>query len=336
MKKFVALFLITAVALGTTLGLGNTAKSTVAQVTAHKISAISVEDTVICTGKVEYEQTRNVRSSVSGVIEKMFVRRGEKVKKGDVLFSVMSSSVSVVQPEISTDDIYDAVKSGDYSSLSEYARQSQGSVESVQNEGEIIEVTSPINGEILNIEESAGSPVSLATEVLTVVSGDELCINLPVNESKIAGLEIGQTAVITGSGFKKSSYLGEVYYVDRVAQQVSTTTGKETAVEVKVRVSEPKEDIKQGYSAKCSIITSINENALIIPYEAIIYENEPYVYVYRNGQAEKNYIKTGNEYENGVEVINGLNSGDIVVTSPEQIRDMQKIRISECVVNTDA
>lgn len=333
MKKIVSLVFATLLVTGLISYFGVAAKESVPTVSVYKVSKKTVADTVICTGKVEYEQKKEVRCTSLGVIERIAVKKGDKVNKGDLLFTVVTTS-QVSGSSFSEEDVYDAIKSGDYSAISEYASSYKGSaVTQNEDEGELIEITSPINGEVLEINESVGSTVGLSNTVLTVVSGDNLCINVPVNESKISSLQIGQPAQITGNGFKNSTYQGEVFFVDKVAQQVTTTIGKETAVTVKVRVNDPQEDIKQGYSAKCAITTSINEDVIVVPYEAVFYDEEPYVFVYNNGIAQKIEITTGKEYENGVEVTKGLKNDDLVITQPEQVEDNKGIRISECVVD---
>lgn len=342
MKKFVVLILGTVIALGVTFFTGDTIKATVPELSVTQIKKTSVEDTIICTGKVEYEKTRKVRSEAVGIIDSIKVKKGETVKKGQVLFTVLTSSEAAAPSakEVTNDDIVNAIKSGDYSAINQYAKNAQENTSKNSantTDGEIIEITAPMDGEILTIDESVGSAVNLSTIVITVVSGDKLCINLPVNESKIANLKIGQSAIITGNGFKNSTYKGTVSYIDKIAQQVSTGASKETAVEVKVRVNKAKKDIKQGYSAKCAITTAVNDNALIVPYDSIVYDDDGkiYVYVYRNGVAEINYITAGKDYDVGIEVVKGLNPNDLVVNNPELVCDMQKVRVTECVVNAN-
>lgn len=340
MKKFTLLILGSFIAIFALFFIGDSIKTSVPSVSVYKTDLTTAEDKIICSGKVEYKTAKEVVSASQGIIDSIEVSKGDTVRKGDTLFTVRSieniSSQASSVAEVPTDEIYEAIKKGDYSSISQYTENDLREQNTNVSE-KTVEIPSPIDGEILDINKSTGDAVDLKTKVLTVVSGDKLCVTLPVNESKIADLEVGQKAKITGNGFKNSEYNGEVSYIAKVAQQVTTGTAKETAVEVKVDVEAPKEDIKQGYSAKCAITTNIKENIIIIPYEAICQDDDQrdYVYLYKNGKAEKTYITTGSEYENGVEVTKGIEKGDIVILEPQKAADMQSVTVSRCVVNND-
>ena len=77
-----------------------------------------------------------------------------------------------------------------------------------------------------------------------------------------------------------------------------------------------------GISAELDIETYLNENCLTIPIEASKTDRTgDYCYVARdNGDGtyrpKKVYITTGNSSLTSVEVLEGLNEGDIVITNP--------------------
>ncbi|GHU81482.1 hypothetical protein AGMMS50284_1400 [Clostridia bacterium] len=340
MKKFVILILGTLLLSSSVFWVGGAVKSNVPTVTICKIEPVTAIDTIICTGKVEYEKSKDIRTTASGIIENVNVKKGESVTKGQVLFTVIPASGVTAQAsaDISADELYQAFKNGNYAAISSYASSTADNSEIPANNSgdEIIEIKSPIDGEILEINESTGSAIGLATTVMTVVSGNNLCVKLPVNESKIADLALDQKAIITGNGFKNSVYSGTVSYIDKIAQQVSTAAGKETAVDVKVKVNDPQDDIKPGYSAKCEITTFINENSIIVPYDAITRNDDgkEFIYVCNTDKAEIRYIKTGNEYKNGVEVIKGISVGEQVIITPEKVKDAETVKVTKQVVNT--
>ena len=75
-------------------------------------------------------------------------------------------------------------------------------------------------------------------------------------------------------------------------------------------------ELPNGVSVKVSADTYRAENTMIIPYEAVYYENEgAYVYTSVNGRAVKTPITTGIFDDENIVVTGGLNLGDIVVTS---------------------
>ena len=99
------------------------------------------------------------------------------------------------------------------------------------------------------------------------------------------------------------------------AVQTTGLSGKETTVAVTVTLDDKKNDeLRIGYSADCTIVTSTDENVLVLPYEYIHSDNKgDYVFCAVRNRAKKIYIKTGNEYKDGTQVISGLNKNDKII-----------------------
>ena len=97
------------------------------------------------------------------------------------------------------------------------------------------------------------------------------------------------------------------------------SVAKDDSVRAEVTLDNP-EGVVPGISAELDIETYLNENCLTIPIEASKTDRTgDYCYVARdNGDGtyrpEKVYITTGNSSLTSVEVLEGLNEGDIAVS----------------------
>ena len=282
-------------------------KNNVLAVNVYRVTGTQLEDTVICSGKIEYTETNDVSPAANGIVQEVFVEKGDTVEKGDRLFSMIAN--------ISAEN----VKGADTASL----------VNVVNNNS--MNVEAPVSGTVLSVDIKSEDPIASGTTVITIVNSDNLCVNVPINENKISKIKTGQPVKITGTAFGNHSYSGKVSSIDSIAKQVVTTTGKETAVDVTVSVENPNQLIKQGYTAKCTITTNTKNNGIIIPYETVEMdsENSGTVYTFNNGKAQKKSVKIGNEYENGVEIISGLNKNDLVIEAPEKINDTGSVRVNK-------
>lgn len=333
MKKITLLISATFILIGTIFFTGNSVKASLPVVNVYEVELVQAKDTIICSGNIEYKKTKDIKSPSGGIIKKINVKKGDFVKKGDALFTMETSNIVVPSSteSISESDVYSAIKNGDINALSKYSYDSSN--QDSNNTAETIDITAPADGKVLEIKENENSPVVSGHTVMNIVVDDTLCVELPVNESKISQLALGQEAEITGSGFKNSKYTGEVSFIDDVAQQVSTGVGKETAVNVKVDIENPGDDIRLGYTAKCNITTNINEECLKIPYEAVVYNDDKnYVYVYSNGIAKEQRVKLGTEYSDGVEVLKGLSPGDILILNTENVSNFEKVKVADKAV----
>lgn len=310
MKKIITLLVSAVVVICGVIGAGAFTKGNIKEVNVYKIKPETVKDTVICSGKIQYKETYEISPKTAGVIKEIFVSKGQYVNQGDKLFSMET----------------------DLSSLS--SDVAEKITKTINNN--IITVTATENGTIFSISVDEGDTVVTTQPAITIANSNDLCVNMPVSESKISSIKTGQYVEITGSGFNKA-YTGKIDNIDNVAKQVVTTTGKETAVDVMVHINNPDNNIKQGYTAKCTITTNTKNNSYIVPYDAITLNGnrKGYVYVFSNGNAIEKLVNVGNEYENGVEVISGLKENDLIITNVDGINDNQPVTVSKVLVNTN-
>ena len=309
MKKIILELVLTFGIIVAVLFSGTIVKNSVYAVDVYKVTASTVEDTVICSGKIQYKETCEVTPTTAGLIKEVKVGKGDYVEKDDVLFSMVTDL------------------SGNVSNVS-------GSLSDIVDK-KTINVLAPTSGIVLAVSVKDEDAVTNTATAVTIVNSDDLCVSVPVSESKISQVKEGQKVTITGSAFDNSKYTGVVSEVDNVAKQVVTTTGKETAVDVIVDIDNPDDQIKQGYTAKCAIVTNVKDNGYIIPYDAIEMSSETNgtVYMYESGKAIEKSVKIGNEYENGVEILSGVKTDDLIINSPDKIGNMNSIKINKLVEN---
>ena len=102
-------------------------------------------------------------------------------------------------------------------------------------------------------------------------------------------------------------------------------------VDIDTRINN--ENIKEGYSAKCKIITSQDDNVLVIPYESVLADDNGDEYVYKviDSRAVKTYIQTSRELENGFEVLSGLNTSDTIIKYASKVNENDKINPKDMV-----
>ena len=88
------------------------------------------------------------------------------------------------------------------------------------------------------------------------------------------------------------------------------------------------EKLRIGYNAECDIVTSTDENIILVPYEYIRSdENGSYVFIAQGRQAYKKYITTGTEYHSGASVISGIKANENIITNANEIYDGQRIKV---------
>lgn len=341
MKRYVLLFTFTAVSIAAIILSGYAGMRSMLHVSAVKVSAGTAEDTVICTGKVESIRGNSIYASKPGIVETVYIKKGEKVTLGQPLMDILPISVSASSNSSSSSSAFsDSNYSGAAQAYAAYLKAiqsgSNSSIPSLPNvntgdtkTGTKYTLRATASGVVESIAaEAAGAYVTSDSPAVVIRSKDGLQVRLSVDESQASNLRVGQRVQISGVGFKNSSYSGEIKFIASEAKQLISATGQETVVEVLTSVDNPGDDIKPGFTAKAKIITSQRSQVLTVPYEAVGEDasgREFVYYINNKNEAKKVPIITGREFDNGLEVKSGIKKNDFVITNPDKVFDGAKV-----------
>ena len=172
-------------------------------------------------------------------------------------------------------------------------------------------IISPIDGMYFEVENNG-------MKQYQIYDLKNIGIEMYVSENDVAMLSIGQKASVHITALNKDIE-GSVSYIAKLP-----TDGK---FKVKIKI-DYNDEIKFGYGASIKVVVAEKENALVIPYTALQMDNDNRYYVikpeykldfYKNLVYEtaipenaKNYVEIGIITNNQVEIISGLNAGDII------------------------
>ncbi|HCC35517.1 MAG TPA: hypothetical protein DEQ02_07770 [Ruminococcaceae bacterium] len=328
MKKYITLLIVT-VALITCSALApGIYEQGIPKVDKTAPFAGSIVTTVTSNGIVEGSKMSVIMLNVPVMIDEILFEVGDKVEKGDPLFTV--------DRDATVESI--ARGAGELEMLSEYRdilsdRGLSGSTyEEIQSQiDEIIKqqkavqmnllpktITAPMSGKIIESKITDYTLNSANQSLITIMDGSQMRVRTEIGEDIISQVEMDMPAVISGTGFKGKEFSGTVTKIYPTASEVMGTGMPGKAVETLVDINNPDESIKPGYSAKVEIVTDIGEDIMIVPYEAVAQdeENRQYVYILKNGFAFKQYIITGREGDDGIEVLSGLQYSDFLMLNP--------------------
>jgi RND family efflux transporter MFP subunit len=91
--------------------------------------------------------------------------------------------------------------------------------------------------------------------------------------------------------------------------------------------------LRAGMYGRGAIILAVHPRAVVVPVSAVqITRQQRYVFVVKGSQVFQRMIKTGEDGETWLEVVEGLKAGDKVVTAgAEGLADATVVRVSEGV-----
>ncbi len=333
MNKKIRLISVTAVVIAVSYIISAVIIMRVPEVTIFSLNPQTVSSSVVCGGKIEYCGGKGEVSEYDGIVTELYVSEGERVSRGDKLYtlSILPREQTALNNYLSGADESELERlllSGEYSSLDEY--YGEGIVLSESSDDAEIPLSqttvySSADGVISNLDIKSGSRISAGEKTMSISDAGKIQARLEVGEDKIGKIEIGQSVRITCNALNGTIMRGTVSKIGEIAKQTSGVLGKETTVEVIVGIDDGiTADVKPGYTVKCSITVEKKDNALLLPYESIKYDDSgnEYVLCYsQSGICEKKNVKTGNEYKDGIEIVSGVTGKDLIVSAPAEIDD---------------
>ncbi len=191
-------------------------------------------------------------------------------------------------------------------------------------------------------ERVVGTSQMAGTEMLRIANFEQMEVLVDVNENDIIRIEKGDTATIEVDAYPNRKFTGFVTQIANSAKNIGSSIDQVTNFEVKIYlITESYSDLaldgknpfRPGMSASVSIQTSRVENALAIPLQSIttrsdliadsvkakmgVNESLEQVFVVKeDNSVEVRTITTGIQDLTKIEVVTGLNEGDVIVTAP--------------------
>ena len=173
-------------------------------------------------------------------------------------------------------------------------------------------VPAPIDGVVTERAANVGLNVDGATKLFTIVDLSTVWIVADVYERDFSRVRVGGEAAITTPAYPGTTLRGRVSYID---PQVTAAT---RTAKVRIEVANPRGDLRLGMYADVAISTGDTSARVMIPRVAIQQVgNRSVVYVVdprQRGRFVERAVTLGTSSGAQVEVVSGLQSGDVVVT----------------------
>lgn len=171
------------------------------------------------------------------------------------------------------------------------------------------EVRAPFSGTAGLRYISEGAVVDPSTRIATVQRTDLLKVEFAVPERYAGRVRVGSPIEFAITGNSKR-YEGRVYALDPHIDPVTRT------LTIRAVTPNPRGELFPGAFASVELTLERTEDALMIPTIALVPElDSPYVFVLDDGRVEQRRIVTGTRTADRVQVLSGLDPGDIVITT---------------------
>ncbi len=190
-------------------------------------------------------------------------------------------------------------------------------------------LTAEMDGVVISVEVAEGDHIDPGTRLITIGNTDKVEVTAGVSEADSGRLKTGQQVKVTAAALPDREYTGVLHSVSPGALVQTGNQGSQIEVPVIVRITGNCEGLRTGYTVDLTITTVDVENALVVPYEAVIEKDGKHkVYMVKNDIAREKTVEIGLNTELYTEIKSGLQKGDTVVVSPDKSL-MDGARVSE-------
>lgn len=275
----------------------------------------TIEKEISVTGTIQPIDNSTVTAKCSGELLEVFVKNGDKVKKGDPI-CVLNNKKAIDAAKLSYDqakNTYDR-----YSKLYSSGNLSKQSFEDYKTSFERakleyetqVEYGTPIantDGTIDGLELSLNTMVANGKTICYINSEGLNEVRFGVSERVLKGISLGDSVQVTKQGI---TYDAEIV---SISKQVNTSTGQ---FDVKAMIKS-ENNLASGVMVKCTFVYDRKDNISYLSRNIVYYEGEePFVYTIKGEDViEKKFIKTGIENDENVEVVSGINDATKVIST---------------------
>ena len=305
------------------------------KLTENAMALANIQTTVIGKGNVEgniiklsgkiaeNEEANAVQVSYfSGRIERLNVSfTGEKVRKGQLLATIYSPELYAAQQELITaaslkesqPALYKAVRN-----KLKLWKLSENQINQIEETGKVKEnfpVYATVSGTVTEKLVEQGDYIKQGQPLLKIANLNTVWGNFDVYENQIDLFKKGQEVMITTNAYSNKEFKGKVDFIDPVLNTKTRT------VTLRVVLNNKDDVFKPGMFVTANIdgVKNKNKEALSIPASAVLWTGErSVVYLKTNPDQpvfEMRKVTLGNQMGNEYEVLEGLFSGNEIVTN---------------------
>jgi membrane fusion protein, multidrug efflux system len=278
---------------------------------------------VYTTGKIGALNEVEIKPEVSGKVTAVYFREGEQVNKGEPLIKINDADLQAqwqknkIQVKLAEEKLARLKKLLNLNGISQEEFDIQSNeLESLRADQAFISaqlsktnITAPFSGMIGLKNISEGAYVSPSMVIASLVQLKPVYVEFSVPEKYSSFIKKGLSLRFSTSNSAEQTFTAQIYAVEpRIDEATKTLRGR--------ALYSGREIFYPGAFVKVYVNLGDSAESIMIPTQSVIpILKGQKVFVSRNGIAHEVKISTGIRTEDKIQVLEGLNAGDTVLTT---------------------
>ena len=306
----------------------------------YRVALQDVPSYLEATGSIQpdIQGTAKIMTPLSGLVENIYVKVGDRVQKGDALVAVRSADVSDAYSSYlanlsqvrQAERVYGlnkqlfevgAVTKNDLLASEANYEQAMALSQALKRKLEIYGVNSdsgfsdkvtikaPMDGAVVEIQGHVGDRMDTTNPILTIADPTRVMVVASIYDSDIGSIQKGKEVHFYTDVFENVQFKGVVIYV-------SDTSDAETkTVKTYIRILSDQNLFKQNMFLRIKILNA-KKRLPVVPKTALLYKDGKFeVYVKEGEEVRLKEIKPAIEVSEKMIAVEGLKEGEEIILS---------------------
>jgi len=310
-----------------------------AQLTAEKAAALSKErpsvnavllevapgvihDRINLPGEIEPWTRLELMAKISGAVEEVLVIEGRQVKEGEVLARIEEADYSIALDaaranydlaRVTIDRIkrlyeQDIIPVVQLDKAENELRTAKAAMDDAALNLSRCSITAPMSGVIRRLDLKKGLMLSVGDPMAELLKIDQVKAVIGIPESDVAAVRDLDTVEFTIQALDDRKVTGRKFFLP------SSPDNQARLYRLELAVDNPRGEILPGMFLRADIVKKTVDQAIIVPLYAVLTRNdEHYVFVEKDGIAEKRLVTVGIMEQWLAQITKGLAAGERVI-----------------------
>ncbi len=309
-------------------------------VIVQRVEIKPLENRIEGLGNLRANESVRLTSNVTKTVTAINFEDGQRVERGQVLVEMTSAEERALLEEarINADEAERqlervrslvATNAASQSLLDQRQREfdaARARYHALSSRLEDLQIAAPFSGVVGLRNVSVGALVSPGDLITTLNDDSQMKLDFPVPSIHLRALRIGLPVVARSRALGDREFSGEVVSIDNQIDPVTRA--------VTVRAIIPNDDglLKQGMLLSVLLLADQRESLVISEAALVPSAGRNYVFVVPDDsettEAERRAVRIGQRLVGQVEILDGLDAGERVVThGTMRVRDGSKVRV---------
>lgn len=316
-----------------------------ATVASAEVMLESWEPYLAAVGSVVATQNVFISAEIPGQVQKILFESGQIVEAGDVILQLDDSvdkavldgliaqgKLAKLQFDRNTKLVKDrSVSQSEYDRLRSVLDIAEATIDSKRALLDKKSIRAPFSGRLGIRDVNIGQYLSPGVGILSLQALDPVYVDFALPERHFDLVKTGQKVLVQVQAYPGKVFKGEITAIDPGIDPGTRT------LRARATLDNPQQLLRHGMFTEVKTALPVRDNILTLPRTAITYNpygESVFLITTENGSSKvrRRQVKSGEVRNGRVEIIEGLQAGDVVVSAGQvKLRNDQQVQIDNSV-----